>query len=218
MSLLSRQDVRALHDDLNKALAEVAKKHGFTGACHRMTFDDVSVRGKVEFVKNGSETVLQNRIAKQSGVDFKVGETVTCGPKTFKVVGFTPRGKIIMEGTNGKRYTAHSYQLKKAGAAPGAESRLSDNDLKAMIRRALPSINKNATNSVLMGWKWLSDFGRGNVKTPLPKSYEEVSERCLAECNKFLAEQKVKSVDTLEKYINFLNECADEAAWEASVS
>ena len=114
MNTIPRSVVKALHNDVNAALTEVATKHGFTFIHKGMRFDDARVTGRMEFIKQGAETTIANRLGEQNGLDFKVGEAVTGGRKSYTVKGFTPRGKVIIEDARGKQYTAHSYQLKRS--------------------------------------------------------------------------------------------------------
>lgn len=219
---LPRPVVKALHEDIIKALDEVAKKHGFTSIHKSLRFDDVRVTGRMEFIKQGAETEVVNRLGVQNGLDFKVGEAVTVGHKSFTVKGFTPRGKVIIENAKGKQYVAHSYQLKRPNAATGSVGSLSDRDLLSMIPRFIPGLNRNATKSVLDDWKWKS-LGNDNANrtgVPMPKTEAEVRERC----EKCLSEERESfskgplAAKTDADVIQLLNESADETYWEARVS
>ena len=115
---MDKYKVRALHEDVNHAMAEVAARHGFVFKPGRMTYSDADVHGRVRFVLASMAGEVVNRGLEAHGLAFKVGDVVTNGRGVQQtVVDVTTRGNVITQDGQGKRWRCKPWGLRKAESA-----------------------------------------------------------------------------------------------------
>lgn len=133
MPAIARSTVKALHQDIDKALVQVAKKHGFTYLPAGLRFTDLDIKGQILFVLDGKEQQLvQARTGHLAIGDLKIGERVSIVGKadyvTYTIEKFTPQGgSHIVRDSDGKRFRCPQTSLVKKGAtAPAALEHATD--------------------------------------------------------------------------------------------
>jgi hypothetical protein len=185
---MNRAIVKALHKDVDAALAEVAKKHGFEYKPSNCRFSDVDVTGRMCFVLAGKADDRQNQMAEALGLSFRVGDKVLCGAKEFTVVGFKRSGSVLIQNANGKTFRAYAHQLRKPGEAgkPAAPAPLDDASVVRIVRRVFPRLSAPAARRMVHNWRFVSLGQFVNTK-PFPTNTLEVVERakeCIADAAK----------------------------------
>lgn len=105
--------VKAFISEVNKAIEEVAKKHGVETRYKGGRYDSSTLTAKVEFfikeVKEKQNDFEFKNFAKMYGAEPEwLGKTFTDGRKTFKVVGLLPNRRkncmSIQEVRTGKKF------------------------------------------------------------------------------------------------------------------
>lgn len=127
---MTKSDARAIHEEVNAAMAVIAEKRGLVFRKANARFGSDSFGTKVEFAEvNGSgaataEELDWKRSAHLFGLDpLFLGMTFTdYSGRTFKVVGLKPRSKkypVLAENVaTGKRFKFGAATVKNRMASP----------------------------------------------------------------------------------------------------
>ena len=119
METMNRNNIKMVRAELEKAINEVAKKHGMVGSLGTITFTVDSFRCKLEMVNSDSIPKdgkakdkkfrdAYNQYAKWNGDNWlPIDSEITVMGKTLKIVGYNTRAKkfpIVVVDNDGKRY------------------------------------------------------------------------------------------------------------------
>lgn len=107
MESITRQDAKMLGEEIAKALAEVAEKHGLQVEVRGGTYDSGSFKPRVEFKTQGSDEATYNLYREMYDLP-AFGYAFSQGGRTFRVSGFAPRSHkrpvLAVEVATGKTY------------------------------------------------------------------------------------------------------------------
>lgn len=139
---MERSLVKKIHKEIDEALRKVAEANGFIYKSGNVTYSQLDLRTKVQFVlaAKTAEFEKTNTISAYGGL--AAGDTVTITGRAiseeYKVVRFTNRGSAIIS-LNGKEYRAPVSALSKLGAPAGFSVRpvhaRSEEDILNDLRR-----------------------------------------------------------------------------------
>lgn len=120
--MMTKQTIQTLRDDVNAALAEVARKHGVAIHAGNCTYDTNAATFKLvcstlsdDGIAMTPEASLYDNLAKQFGW-VPLFSTVSIGVDEYRVVGYNSRARktpVIVE-RNGKRFkVGESFVIRK---------------------------------------------------------------------------------------------------------
>lgn len=119
---IDKATAKALSAEVEKALAEVAKRHGLTVAVKGGTYDSGMYRPKVEFSTDDRESAEFTKYAHLFGLapeDF--GREFVSGGRTFKISGLAMRSSVrpilAVEVATGRTFKFTDDAVKAAVAA-----------------------------------------------------------------------------------------------------
>lgn len=130
-TLINREACRTIRIEMNEALAEIAKKHGFLMEIGNMSFSDTSIKAKVEFTSNkedGATSPREQKLIEEwelyKGLpqfkftkELKIGDKLRIGGKTHTFKGFDSRKRkfsYITTSEDGKMWKNPHHTIEMA--------------------------------------------------------------------------------------------------------
>lgn len=122
--MLTKDKLNAIRDDLDAALAEIGKKHGFTMNTGKITYASDSFTAKIEALAVGAKTDNEKRYEATCDLYHlpPLNTVLEYAKRTFKIIGMTSRSKVELEA-GGKTFTAPIDGIAKAASAAGLVKR-----------------------------------------------------------------------------------------------